>query len=198
MSKQERARQTYELLLDAAAGEFARHGYADVNLQQVADRTGLTKGALYWHFASKLELATALMPYLDTTLADLLSERRTDVPPMEALRTLISHTAERLDSGLRLQAALRLSQEQARVVGKAVPSLERFRDVVVELIVEARRTGTTAGRPPVQPLADLITTMLFGAFYTTPDPGCGELPARVTRMWEIVAESAAQVGNADL
>lgn len=48
-------------ILDAAARVFARHGFAGATLDQVAADAGMTKGAVYWHFASKADLYLALM-----------------------------------------------------------------------------------------------------------------------------------------
>jgi AcrR family transcriptional regulator len=48
-------------LLDAAAAEVAEHGYAGTSLQAIANRAGLTRGAVYWNFKSKPELFLALL-----------------------------------------------------------------------------------------------------------------------------------------
>lgn len=48
-------------VLAAAARVFAQHGYQGASLDQVAADAGLTKGAVYWHFASKSDLFLALM-----------------------------------------------------------------------------------------------------------------------------------------
>lgn len=50
-----------ERLLDAAFLEFGERGYAATSLQAIADRAGLTKGAIYWSFRDKQELLLALL-----------------------------------------------------------------------------------------------------------------------------------------
>jgi AcrR family transcriptional regulator len=47
-------------ILDAAFEEFVLNGYAAARLEDVARRVGLTKGALYLYFPSKLELFKAV------------------------------------------------------------------------------------------------------------------------------------------
>lgn len=47
--------------LDAAFEEFVRNGYAGTRLEDVARRVGLTKGALYLYFPSKVELFKAVV-----------------------------------------------------------------------------------------------------------------------------------------
>jgi AcrR family transcriptional regulator len=48
-------------ILDAAFEEFVRNGYTATRLEDVARRVGLTKGALYLYFPSKVELFKAVV-----------------------------------------------------------------------------------------------------------------------------------------
>ncbi len=50
-----------EALLRAAAGVFAEQGFRAASVDEIAARAGYSKGALYWHFASKDDLFFALM-----------------------------------------------------------------------------------------------------------------------------------------
>ncbi|MEJ2853866.1 MULTISPECIES: helix-turn-helix domain-containing protein [unclassified Saccharothrix] len=52
---------TRDELLAAAAEAFDRHGYARATIDDVCDRAGVTKGALYGHFSSKKALALAVL-----------------------------------------------------------------------------------------------------------------------------------------
>ena len=47
-------------LLDAAAKVFAERGYRAASVDEVAAEAGFSKGAVYWHFASKEELLVAI------------------------------------------------------------------------------------------------------------------------------------------
>lgn len=57
----EDAQQTREALLDAAELLFARQGVSRTSLQEIAKAAGVTRGAVYWHFADKAELFNAMM-----------------------------------------------------------------------------------------------------------------------------------------
>jgi AcrR family transcriptional regulator len=48
-------------LLDAAVEVFARRGYERATVDEIAAAAGLSKGTVYWHFASKAELFQALL-----------------------------------------------------------------------------------------------------------------------------------------
>lgn len=52
---------TYDKVLSAAVELFGEHGFAGTSLQAIADRVGVTKAALYYHFRTKDELLDALL-----------------------------------------------------------------------------------------------------------------------------------------
>ena len=56
----------------AARELFAAKGFAATGREDIAERAGVTRGALYHHFASKTELAAAVVEQLDGELVDLV------------------------------------------------------------------------------------------------------------------------------
>lgn len=56
----EEALKTRQLLLDSAIEQFALWGVSNTTLTDIADAAGVTRGAVYWHFASKSELFNAM------------------------------------------------------------------------------------------------------------------------------------------
>jgi AcrR family transcriptional regulator len=85
--------QGRQLLLDVARRLFLERGYANVSIQQIAEEANMTKGAPYYHFASKddlfihvsLEIIGDLKQTLDEALAregpfqERLEQAMTDV-----------------------------------------------------------------------------------------------------------------------
>lgn len=61
VGRQVRAEVTRESVLQGAATVFVRDGYADANLGAIIEEAGVTKGALYFHFGSKEELARGVI-----------------------------------------------------------------------------------------------------------------------------------------
>jgi AcrR family transcriptional regulator len=49
------------VLLDAAAAVFAERGFRDATVDEIAERAGYSKGAVYWHFDGKDDLFAALI-----------------------------------------------------------------------------------------------------------------------------------------
>ncbi len=61
MAKQaERRAQTRAELLRRARKLFLKHGYEATTTQMILEASGLSKGAMYYHFASKTEIMAAL------------------------------------------------------------------------------------------------------------------------------------------
>jgi TetR/AcrR family transcriptional regulator, fatty acid metabolism regulator protein len=62
VSLRERQRQERErLIVRAAADLFVERGYHDTSMDDIAARVGIAKGTVYLHFASKEDLALALI-----------------------------------------------------------------------------------------------------------------------------------------
>ena len=57
----QQALATRDGILDAAERVFERQGVARSSLSQVAAEAGVTRGAIYWHFANKGEVFAAMM-----------------------------------------------------------------------------------------------------------------------------------------
>ncbi|WP_316368677.1 TetR/AcrR family transcriptional regulator [Candidatus Thiodiazotropha sp. CDECU1] len=87
---------TRQSLLEAAYEEIHRFGFQAASLNAILERTGVTKGALYHHFSSKLQLGYAV---LDEHIAEEL-ERLWFEPlhqpghPIDVLMTTIMQMGE--------------------------------------------------------------------------------------------------------
>jgi TetR/AcrR family acrAB operon transcriptional repressor len=98
----EQALVTRHRLLDAAERLFATHGVSRTSLHDIAAAAGLTRGAIYWHFAGKAELFDALLTRVTLPLeAAIESAEAGQVDALEAVRT-------------RFVVALRVTADDAR------------------------------------------------------------------------------------
>jgi AcrR family transcriptional regulator len=60
LTRREKQEQTRERLLEAAARVFARRGYGQASVEEIAGEAGFTTGAVYSNFSGKEELFLAL------------------------------------------------------------------------------------------------------------------------------------------
>jgi TetR/AcrR family acrAB operon transcriptional repressor len=98
----EQALRTRHRLLDAAERLFAAHGVSRTSLHDIATAAGLTRGAIYWHFAGKAELFDAMLTRVTLPLeAAIESAEAGQVDALQAVRT-------------RFLVALRVTADDAR------------------------------------------------------------------------------------
>lgn len=90
MRQEERRARTRAALLRAAAAAFAGKGYDGASIDAIAASVGLSKGAVYAHFPSKLELylevLTLLLEQAERRLERVATAVRDGVNPLEAAR----------------------------------------------------------------------------------------------------------------
>ena len=84
---------TRQRILDAAADLFIEQGYAGTSVRDISERMGMTKGSLYYHFASKEDvlnaLVTPLIEDLDAFISDASAVARADAGLIERLVDLL-------------------------------------------------------------------------------------------------------------
>jgi AcrR family transcriptional regulator len=85
----ERAAETRDALISAARPLFAAQGFAEAALETIVRAAGVTRGALYHHFADKTELFAAVFEQVEGEVAARMGEaiaasNQTD--PVEVMR----------------------------------------------------------------------------------------------------------------
>jgi AcrR family transcriptional regulator len=156
-----------EELLKAAAQVFADKGFQAASVDEIAERAGFSKGAVYWHFESKDDLFFALL------------EERVDRPLREAIQAFESAPAER-DMSLQADHVFDLLIEQQRDLvllqveywslavrdrrlrARYVKRQTAFRKIYARAI-EARLEHR--GEPPPDVPAEEIAAALIGAIH---------------------------------
>lgn len=123
----EEARATRESLLVAALQVFRERGVAHTRLSDVAERAGVTRGAIYWHFKDKAELFQAVCERGTLPVEALLAEVSQSVQrdPLATVRQLALMALTRLAEHADTQAMFdvifhkcEFTEELAPVVAK--------------------------------------------------------------------------------
>jgi TetR/AcrR family transcriptional regulator, acrAB operon repressor len=86
----EEAQETRNSILEAAVRVFAIKGVARSSLDDIAREAGVTRGAIYWHFANKADLLNTLWDQVLCFYAPLAeaSENPDELDPLGKLKTL--------------------------------------------------------------------------------------------------------------
>ncbi|MFF4245903.1 ScbR family autoregulator-binding transcription factor [Streptomyces sp. NPDC001822] len=155
MARQQRAIRTRRIFLEAAAEVFDEHGYDAATIASILDRAGLTRGALYFHFTSKEELARGVLE--EAVTADGVTPQ--DFKLQEWVDTALL-LAYRLPREPLLSASIRLSVDpRARsLFGTRWPD---WITLGAEILTEAKERGELL--PHVDPVA---TSRIFVGAWT--------------------------------
>ena len=123
----ERAELTRETILDAATEVFFRRGVARASLEDVAQKAGVTRGAVYWHFRDKLDLFAAIEERLRLPQeAELIALTRSSPrdPLGELERTIVRKLTE-LSEDETLQIQMTVVLLRVDYIDEMAPALER-------------------------------------------------------------------------
>jgi AcrR family transcriptional regulator len=146
----ERAAETRDALMGAARPLFASVGFADASLETIVRDAGVTRGALYHHFADKTELFAAVFEQVEGEMAARMGEAVAAAGHSDPVEIM------RLCAGLWLDACA--EPEVQRIVlleALAVLGWERWSDIghrynigfVTGLLADAIESGAIPRQP---------------------------------------------------
>ncbi|MER5968094.1 ScbR family autoregulator-binding transcription factor [Streptomyces sp. NPDC002057] len=157
MAQQARAIRTRRVILESAAAVFAERGYERTTIGEILVRAGVTKGALYFHFASKEDLALGV---LDAQLLDEpLTPQAIKLQELVDQGFLLAHRLQR-DPLVRASVALALDSG-ATSVDRAAP-FRAWIDQVSEVLTVAKARGEILLHVNVTDTAELFSGAFAG------------------------------------
>ena len=157
MRQEERRAKTRAALLRAAASTFAERGYDGASIDAIAASVGLSKGAVYAHFPSKLDLylevVRMLLEQSEWRLERVATSLRAGSGPMEASRQYLGL------GGDTQHAALMSELWRTAAIEPGIRSIvERF---AAERLGLLSRTGIERGLTPAAALDFAETVARF-------------------------------------
>ncbi|MEV0375560.1 ScbR family autoregulator-binding transcription factor [Streptomyces sp. NPDC050636] len=157
MAQQDRAIKTRRVILEAAASVFDELGYDRATIAEVLERAGMTKGALYFHFASKEQLALAV---LEEQVIDIaVAPQKIKLQEFVDAGQILSF---RLRSDPLQRGAARLSVEQGANRLDRNQSMMSWAAFVESLLAEAKERGEVLDSVDVRETAELICGAFAG------------------------------------
>ncbi len=163
-----KAQRTRAAILAAAEAVFAEKGYAAARLEDVAERVGLRRASLVYHFRDKRELYEAV---LAGVLGELLERYRValapDVPLSERLervvRTWVSFVGERPT----LARLLLREAAEASPSSPAARLIEPVANAVRDAILEGQRKRLLR---PIDPIHFIFSVVGATVFFVAATP----------------------------
>lgn len=188
MAKQVRSELTRCSILRGAAEVFDRYGYAGATLSDVIARSGVTKGALYFHFTSKEEIARAVIEQqhalsIEPARAFLDHEGNS----LESVITLSQGLARQLVSDTTVRAGIRLTLEQGTFGVLDFNPYHEWVAVIEELFKRAVDQGDVRTAVSPQALAWFVVGAFTGVqMLSQVFSGRNDLVERVEDMWTVL------------
>jgi AcrR family transcriptional regulator len=134
--KQDRAIRTRRTILLAAAKVFEERGYQATTITEILKTAGVTKGALYFHFQSKDDVAQGVLHGQDQQLA--VPER--SCKTQEVVDT-VALQAYRMQTDPMVRAGARLALDQQAIdLDRRGPFL-RWSEVIGDLLEQGKERG---------------------------------------------------------
>jgi AcrR family transcriptional regulator len=157
-SQAERTESTRRALVQAARALFAERGYAGVGTEEIVRAAGVTRGALYHHFAGKRELFEAVYEQVEVDVAERIAAGALSgggESPLDAMRA---------GAEMFLQACTEPEvQRIALLDGPSVLGWDRWREIatehglgLIEMTLQAAIDAGAIAPQPVRPLAHVL------------------------------------------
>ncbi|MGB3772234.1 MAG: ScbR family autoregulator-binding transcription factor [Rhodococcus sp. (in: high G+C Gram-positive bacteria)] len=166
MAQQERARRTRAAIVEAAASEFSRRGYTAASVNTILEGSRATKGAMYFHFSSKEDLARAVLQTATDKYVEVVDAPRAEgLDALEWLHSLLLALARSFDENVVVRAEFRLVVEPEFHASVRQGAGAVWGRSAHKLVTEAHETGLL--RPDIDPrmFTRVLVTSLAGQRY---------------------------------
>ncbi|MFJ8581616.1 TetR/AcrR family transcriptional regulator [Micromonospora sp. NPDC093277] len=182
---------TRERIQAVALELFTEQGYEKTSLREIAERLGVTKAALYYHFKSKDEIVSSFVEDRLRRMDELIAWARTQPATLATRRTLIGRYAEAM-FGSDLTAVMRFF-EQNQTVLKSLVAGQQMRERMMRLANELCRGDDT---PAAQLRAALTLFAVHSSWFAVRAPDITD-DERQKIALEVADELLAKIGSDD-
>lgn len=183
----ERRASTRRAVLEAAGASFDENGYLATRLDDIVARTTMTKGAVYFHFASKEDLARALVTAYFERVEEMARDTADDGDGFDAIVGLTGAVARAVRDSATLRAGARLAVERHLIDPDLPDPFEWWVATLTPLVRRAQKGGrlTELAAPPAT--ARVIATFLLGAQHVAGGGDQRDLQRRLQEFWQFLA-----------
>lgn len=159
-------------ILSAAINTFAEYGYYGATMDEIASRAGVTKGALYWHYANKRDLFLAVFQYafveIDIITEDIL---RGEGSVWDRLEAGVSAYLEYYQNNPDLISLLRTmvfegkDADDADLIALIKEAYSRNLELLEEVIKEGIAKGEFRSDLDIKGVVRIVSAMFDGVMF---------------------------------
>jgi AcrR family transcriptional regulator len=166
----ERRTDTRQQIRAVALEMFAERGYAGTSLREIAERLGVTKAAVYYHFPTKQDILASLLEDFLSQLDELIAWTEAQPRSMDTRREALERYA-RLLGGPKTDLA-RFMQEGQSAIRELAAGLQVHTHFAQFQALLAAPDASAEGRLRAQVAVVALHLAAFGPL--SPAAGCGE------------------------
>lgn len=182
--RQARAHATRQTILTAAAEAFERRGYDGTSIADILEAADITKGALYFHFESKEDLARSVIAEQGTWLNGV---RDPDCHPVQEIVQVSYRFAQALTTNALFRASIRLTIEHGSLQFDTAASYLVFIEQVRRNYERAEQMGDLQAHISPSDAAYLTVSTITGLqLVTRAVTTHADLPGHLTSAWKIL------------
>jgi len=188
---QERAESTRQAVLEGAAASFDKFGYGTASLSTIIANAGVSKGAMYFHFSSKEDLAQAVIE-AQMAMAEAAAAAIIEHTPkaVDALILITKELARQLQSEVIARGGMRLTLESTSAENPNAKSFDDWIRRIAALTDRAQAEGDISEDVDTTSLARLIVASFTGVQTVSEMlTGRADLQDRMTELWHMVLPS---------
>lgn len=152
-------------ILDAALHLFSEQGYRAVSMAGIAEAAGISKANLFHYFATKEQLALAVVHH-SKLLADATLRSRFEAPgsdPIEDIRAMFSVQASAAPSKFFGTIANDMANSSPQLKAEVSGMLAAWTQGVADLLERGKQNGHFVGEMPTLDVASGIIDLWQGA-----------------------------------
>lgn len=184
--KQDRAKETRDRIILGAAETFAERGYAGASISSILEQAQTTKGALYFHFATKQEVAEAVLAADGQRYLDLWENHVTRTGLNGLIEYIHIHVRRRFEDPLA-KAAARLFLDESFFHTQQADSYTSWVKWLVQILSEPESLDVLRDDVDIEALAQLISVTILGASASAEMWGAdGVAPDLVSNWWRLL------------
>jgi AcrR family transcriptional regulator len=130
-----------DAIWDAAIGLFAKHGFEEVTVDEVADAAGVSPRSFFRYFSSKSDLLAQAVFSYGQSIGEAIEACPKSWPPLEVMKHVTQDIAEYVASNPRTRVIMRIGESSVAAREALAGSLVTIEDRVAAAFQSRLRKG---------------------------------------------------------
>lgn len=168
----EEAQETRRKLIESALDTMSENSFSSVTMVQIANKIGLSKGAIYWHFKGKDDLLISLIEHYCGKMREIVIPQGMQLDSLSDLRTYYSNKLIRLaqsESCKKMSLLIQREwewpdQAKEKIVNILKEQLQEEESLLESLFVKLQSENIIREERTPRELAETFVAIFHGLF----------------------------------